>query len=70
MVVEQPTAARLLEQWRAAERRRDTLMPGSAEHDTAAAECDLLAEAYRDLLIAQRDAAQRLDGLRAPGPPR
>jgi hypothetical protein len=47
MVVKE-TAAALLAEWRAAERRRDALMPGTLEHERAAAECDLLAQRYQE----------------------
>jgi hypothetical protein len=60
MVVEEPTAAQLLELWRAAERRRDALVPGSIAHEMAAAECEALATAYRQLVDARIDRARRL----------
>lgn len=59
MVVEQPTAAQLLDQWRAAERRRDALMQGSIEHDIAAAECDAVAAAYREMFDERREPERR-----------
>jgi hypothetical protein len=58
MVVEEPTAAQLLEQWRAAERRRDALAPGTAEHRRAVAECEERATAYRDFVEARIQAAR------------
>lgn len=60
MVVEEPTAAQFVELWRAAERRRDALMPGSTAHEMAAAECDALAAAYREHLDTREVTARRL----------
>jgi hypothetical protein len=62
MVVDRPTAARLLADWRAVERRRDALTPGSTEHQAAVAECDALARAYRMLLDTQRRERRQLAG--------
>jgi hypothetical protein len=62
MVVEGPTTAQLLEQWRAAERRRNALMPGSMEYEMAAAECDALAAAYRAHVDDRLAAARQLLG--------
>ncbi len=59
MVVEEPTAAQLLELWRAAERRRDALVPGSMAHEMANAECKALSTAYRHLVVARIDRARR-----------
>ena len=62
------TAAALLAEWRAAERRRDASMPGTLEHERAAAECDTLAQRYGETQADHAEDARDLGSLATADP--
>lgn len=51
----QRIVTRLLEEWRAAERRLEQTPPGTAEHDAAQVEADRLRLAYHEAERALRE---------------
>jgi hypothetical protein len=63
-----PTIARLLETWRAAQRRLDALEPGHPDRATAAAEVERASAEYQALSHVVTDALMRETTIMDPWP--